>query len=118
MRVTIPEQLKPYLERLKGKGGWWLNGLHRFAPTKDFATQRVNRCLKKWCEDNKVDVFTFGAARHTWASLCRVDCKVDKSTVDDCLCHKGSFQITDIYAEKAWDLMQEANMKVLDLFEW
>lgn len=118
MKVTLPEELKPYLERLRGKGGWWLNEIHRFAPTKDFATARVNRCLKKWCEDNKVEVFTLGAARHTWASLCRVDCKVDKSTVDDCLCHKGSFAITDIYAEKAWDLMQEANQKVLDLFEW
>lgn len=118
MKVTLPEELKPYLERLRGKGGWWLNEIHRFAPTKDFATARVNRCLKKWCEDNKVEVFTLGAARHTWASLCRVDCKVDKSTVDDCLCHKGSFAITDIYAEKAWDLMQDANQKVLDLFEW
>lgn len=118
MRVTIPEQLKPYLERLQGKGGWWLNRLHEFASTKDFATARANRCLKRWCEENEVEVFTFGAARHTWASLCRVDCKVDKSTVDDCLCHKGSFQITDIYAEKAWDLMQEANMKVLELFTW
>ena len=118
MKVILPEQLRPYLERLKGRGGWWLNEIHRFAPTKDFATARVNRCLKKWCEMNKVEVFTLGAARHTWATLCRVDCKIDKSTVDDCLCHKGSFAITDIYAEKAWDLMQEANQKVLDLFEW
>ena len=118
MKVTLPEELRPYLERLKGRGGWWLNEIHRFASTKDFATARVNRCLKKWCEDNKVEVFTLGAARHTWASLCRVDCKVDKSTVDDCLCHKGSFAITDIYAEKAWNLMQEANQKVLDLFTW
>ena len=118
MRVTIPVQLKPYLERLKGSGGWWLNELHRFASTKDFATARVNRCLKRWCDDNGVKPFTFGAARHTWATLGRQDCKIDKSTIDDCLCHVGSFRITDIYAEKAWDLMQEANMKVLELFTW
>ena len=118
MRVAIPEQLKPYLERLKGTGGWWLNRLHEFASSKDFATARVNRCLKKWCEDNGVEVFTFYAARHTWASLCRNECKVDKSTIDDCLGHLGSFQVTDIYAEKAWDLMREANQKVLDLFTW
>ena len=115
MRVIIPEQLKPYLERLKGKGGWWLNRLHEFASSKDFATARVNRCLKKWCEDNEVEVFTFYAARHTFASLARKE-GVDKSTIDDCLGHKGSFQVADIYAEKAWGLMQEANRKVLDLF--
>lgn len=118
MKVTLPGQLKPYLERLKGEGGWWLNRLHDFASTKDFATARVNRCLKRWSEDNGVDCFTMGAARHTWASLARNVCKIDKSTVDDCLCHVGSFRITDIYAEKAWDLMQEANQRVLDLFTW
>ena len=117
MRVAIPEQLKPYLERLKGKGGWWLNRLHEFASTKDFATARVNRCLKKWCEDNDVEVFTFYAARHTFASLARKQ-GVDKSTIDDCLGHKGSFQVADIYAEKAWGLMQEANRKVLEMFTW
>lgn len=117
MRVAIPEQLKPYLERLKGKGGWWLNELHRFASSKDFASQRTNRCLKRWCEENGVDVFTFYAARHTWASLARRE-GVDKSTIDDALGHKGSFQVADIYAEKAWGLIRDANRKVLDLFTW
>lgn len=117
MRVAIPEQLKPYLERLKGKGGWWLNRLHEFASSKDFATARVNRCLRKWCEENEVEVFTFYAARHTWASLARKE-GVDKSTIDDCLGHRGSFQVADIYAEKAWNLIRDANQKVLALFTW
>ena len=118
MRVPLPGDLRCYLERLEGaKGGWWLNRLHEFASSKDFATARVNRCLRKWCEDNDVEVFTFYAARHTWASLARKE-GVDKATIDDALGHKGSFQIADIYAEKAWDLIQEANEKVLALFEW
>lgn len=117
MRVAIPEQLNPYLERLKGRGGWWLNRLHDFASTKDFATARVNRCLKAWCEDNGVEVFTFYAARHTWASLARKE-GVDKSTIDECLSHVGQHKLVDIYAEKAWGLMDEANRKVLDLFTW
>jgi hypothetical protein len=117
MRVRIPEQLQPYLERLKGKGGWWLNELHRFAGNKDFATHRTNHYLRKWCKENEVEEFTFYAARHTWASLARKQ-GVDKSTIDDCLGHKGQFQVADIYAERAWGLMQEANRKVLDLFTW
>lgn len=118
MRVSLPGDLRCYLERLEGaKGGWWLNRLHEFASSKDFATARVNRCLRKWCEDNGEEVFTFYAARHTWASLARKE-GVDKATIDDALGHKGSFQIADIYAEKAWELIQEANEKVLALFEW
>lgn len=117
MRISLPGEIEPFLGRLRGKGGWWLNRLHDFASSKDFATARVNRCLKKWCEDNGIDPFTFYAARHTWASLARKE-GVDKSTIDDCLGHKGSFQVADIYAEKAWGLMQDANRKVLDLFTW
>lgn len=117
MKVEIPDVLQPYIDRLRGKGGWWLNELHTFASSKDFATARVNRCLKKWCEMNDVKPFTFYAARHTWASLAR-SAGVDKSTISDCLGHKGSFEVTDIYAEKAWHLMTEANAKVLDLFTW
>jgi integrase len=77
----------------------------------------VNKHLKRWCEANDIEPFTFYAARHTWASLARKQ-GVDKSTIDDCLGHKGTFQVTDIYAERAWGLMQEANRKVLDLFTW
>ena len=117
MRVTIQPELSAVIERLKGEGGWWLNELHRFASSKDFCTARVNRCLKRWCEENGVVPFTFYAARHTFASLARMQ-GVDKSTLADCLGHIGDYKTTDIYAEKAWDLIQEANRKVLDLFTW
>ena len=117
MRVTIQPELAPVIERLKGEGGWWLNELHRFASTKDFCTARVNRCLKRWCEENGIESFTFYAARHTFASLARMQ-GVDKSTLADCLGHIGDYKTTDIYAEKAWDLIQEANRKVLELFTW
>lgn len=117
MKVTIPEELSGVLDRLTGQGGWWLNVLHSFASSKDFCTARVNRCLKQWCEDNDVPPFTFYAARHTFASLCR-KAGVDKSTVDDCLGHIGDYKATDIYAEKAWDLIQEANRKVIGMFVW
>ena len=117
MRISLPVEIEPFLARLRGNGGWWLNRLHEFASSKDFATARVNRCLKRWCEENGIPPFTFYAARHTFASLARKE-GVDKSTIDDCLGHKGSFQVADIYAEKAWGLMQEANGKVLALFTW
>ena len=87
------------------------------ARNKDYATAKVNDALKWWCEDNDVQPFTFYAARHTWASLAR-KAGVEKATIDECLCHKGDFTLTDIYAERSWDLMTEANRKVLDLFTW
>ncbi len=118
MKVILPGELSSVVERLKGQGGWWLNNLHSFASKKDYCTARVNKYLKRWCEDNGVKPFTFGAARHTWATIARKDCKIDKSNVDDCLCHIGDFKVTDIYAEKAWDLIQETNRRVIEMFNW
>lgn len=62
-------------------------------------------------------MFTFGAARHSWATLAR-RAGVEKATVDECLAHKGDFSVTDIYAERSWELMWQANRTVLDLFRW
>ena len=119
MRVEIPEELAPYIERLQAhmEHGWWLPTLHYIGHTKDLCTARVNRSLKRWCEQNDIPVFTFYAARHTWASLAR-KAGIEKATIDECLCHKGDFAMADIYAERSWELMTEANRKVLELFEW
>lgn len=119
MRVSIPSVLKPYIERLQdGSSGWWLPRLHSFAKDKDFATQRINRALRKWAEDNGIPPFTFYAARHTWASLAKSKAKVEKAIIDECLVHVGDFKLTDIYAERDWELINDANQKVLDLFTW
>lgn len=118
MRVEVPAELTPYIARLQEEGDtWWLPVLHRIGKSKDICTAMVNRALKKWCEDNDVPVFTFYAARHTWASVAR-KAGVEKATIDDCLCHKGDYALTDIYAEKSWELIRNANRTVIDLFNW
>lgn len=119
MRVDIPYVLHPYIQRLQAENnnGWWLPVLHQMGRTTDYCTGKVNNYLKRWCEENGVPAFTFYAARHTWASLAR-KAGVEKATIDECLVHKGTFDVTDIYAERSWELMQEANRKVLAMFEW
>lgn len=119
MRVQIPDVIQPFIKRLQAENckGWLLPVLHETSNSKDSCSTYVNRALKKWCEENETTVFTFYAARHTWASLAR-KAGVEKATIDECLAHKGEFDVTDIYAERSWDLLQEANRKVLELFEW
>lgn len=118
MRVRIPEELEPYISRLQShKGEWWLPTLHHLGSTKDLCTARVNRVMKRWCEANGITPFTFYAARHTWASLAR-KAGVEKAVVDECLCHVGDFRMADIYAERSWDIINDANRKVIDLFIW
>lgn len=118
MRVFVPDVLLPYIQRLqKGKSSWWLSVLHDFANTKDGVTVRINSKIRKWCESEGVPPFTFYAGRHSWATLAR-KAGVEKATIDECLCHKGDFDMADIYAERAWELMQDANERVLSLLLW
>lgn len=117
MRVEVPEVIAPYIKRLQDDDSrWWLPVLHKIG-TKDVCTTKTNKALKRWCLDNQIPEFTFYAARHTWASLAR-KAGIEKATISECLVHKGTFDVTDIYAERSWDLMQDANRKVLELFEW
>ena len=119
MRVTIPPEAAPYLERLKGDGEWWLNVLHEIGGGKDGCTHKVNIALRKWAERNGVEPFTFYAARKSWASIARSKAVgIEKARVDECLCHVGDFRMTDIYAERDFAAMDEANKKVLALLDF
>ena len=118
MRVTIPDEIKPLIASLQdGPRGWWLPALHRMAQTPDIATAKVNKGLARWCEDAGVDVFTYGAGRHSWASISRA-AGVEKATGDDAMAHKGEYSVFDIYAEKAWNLIDDALREVVGLFNW
>ena len=110
MRVKVPEEIYGRLDAL--------DRLHKMAGKDRYATAKVNKALARWCEDEGVPVFTFGAVRHTWATLARGKAGVEKATVDEGLCHIGDFPVTDIYAERDWDLINEGNAKVLALFKW
>lgn len=119
MVVRVPACVQARLRRLGEADGasWWLPALHALSDDKTFASQRVNRGLANWCAKNGVDRFTFYAARHTWATLAR-KAGVEKALVDECLCHVGDYALTDIYAERDWDLINGANDRVLALFRW
>lgn len=118
MRVTIPPEAAPYLERLTAGGGpYWLAALHAIPGDKDGATHKVNRALAGWAARQGVQPFTFYAARKTWASLAR-RAGVEKATIDECLCHIGDFPVADIYIERDWELLNAANRRAIALLRW
>lgn len=118
MRVTLPPQVCRYVAYLQGDGDWWLGKLHDLNPKEDQITSRVNRALKQWCIREGVEPFTFYAVRHSWATIARTKCGIDKATVDECLCHVGDMQVADIYIERDWAIMDKANTEVLALFDF
>lgn len=120
MRITIPECIKPYIERLQGgsKRQYWLSRLHDMCANSDRITPAVNYGLAKWCEQENVERFTFYALRKSWGTIARDEAGVEKSLVDEGLVHVGDYRMTDIYAKRPWSKINEANAKVLALFKW
>lgn len=119
MRIEIPECIRPFIERLQSprNGQCWLGRLHEVCSKSCRITPTVNYGLRKWCEERGVERFTFYALRKSWGTIAR-RIGVEKSLVDEGLTHVGDYRMTDIYAERPWDRINEANRKVLELFEW
>lgn len=118
MHVTLQPEVSEILGRLKGRGPYWLNALHRIAGRAEIVTPKVNAGLKRWAKRNGVDQFNFYSARKSWATYARNLCQIEKATIDEALAHKGDYALADIYIEKSWDHLNAANRKVLDLLTW
>lgn len=119
IRCEVSREIGPFLARLGAvaKSEWWLPVLHGAGKNASVSGQTVNRGLRSWCEKVGIEPFTFYACRHTWATLAR-RIGVEKATVDEALGHVGDFRVADIYAERDWERIAEANRKVLALFRW
>ena len=116
VEVDIDRRLAYHLSVLMGPGRWWLPALHTKSDYSEDARD-VNRHLRRWQLSEELPAFTFYAARHSFATIAR-GLGIEKATVDECLAHIGDFRIADIYAERNWERINEANRKVLDLFNW
>lgn len=77
----------------------------------------LSKGMKHLREATGISDITFYWARHTFATIARNKCKLDKDDIAEALNHvDGNHKITDIYIEKDWsivDKVQAAVMKFL-----
>jgi integrase len=80
----------------------------------------INTGLKKTGGKLGIDDLEYYAARHSWATIARsAAVGIDKATVHEALNHvDDQMKITDIYIDRDWSVIWEANRKVLGLFDW
>lgn len=118
MRVVVQPHIRGLLERIGARQkGLWLPELRWYTNDKDLCTQKMNASLRRWADREGVEQFTFYAARHTFATEAR-KLGIEKATIDDCLCHVGDYEIADIYIERNYDLMNEANARVVSCLDF
>ena len=118
MRVKIDSRVKFLADEYKGTGGKAFN-FHKKYTSYKILGENVNDGLQKFCKRIGYDEpLTLYSARHTWASVA-YKAGIDKGVINDCLCHVDrDMKVTDIYIDKDWSVLWEANRKVLDLFQW
>ncbi|MDR1407824.1 MAG: site-specific integrase [Tannerella sp.] len=80
----------------------------------------INIGLKEIGKKLGLENLEFYAARHSWATIaCSSLVGIDKQTVHEALNHVDEkMKVTDIYIDRDWNNVWNANKKVLALFDW
>lgn len=120
IQVKIEYCISSIIEKYRDSGNKKLFSFYRhYADSSNF-NRAINKGLKQIGEELNVEDLEFYAARHSWATLARSALVgIDKATVHEALNHvDGQMKVTDIYIDKDWSVIWEANKKVLALFDW
>lgn len=109
--IKVEPEVLPFFEKyLDRTDSDYLFNFHRHYSSPNTFNQALNKGLKSILPD-----LEFYAARHTWASIARNECGIDKFTVHKALNHVvDEMKITDRYIRKDWCDIDEANRKVID----
>lgn len=118
MRVKVPDCISLLLDKYKGR-----KQLFNFNKTHSdhiIFNRAINLGLKQIGAEIGIDDLEFYAARHSWATIARsAELNIDKATVHEALNHvDNEMKVTDIYINKDWSVIWNANERVLSLFDW
>ncbi len=118
MRVKLEGCIAALLEKYQDRTH--LFGFHKMYATPDTFNRAINIGLKLIGKEVGIDDLEFYAARHSWATIARsAEVGIDKATVHEALNHvDDAMKVTDIYIDRDWSVIWNANAKVLSLFDW
>lgn len=115
--VRIEPEIRALFAPFEG-GGYIIGKLRERFGSYDSLYRAVQVGMVAVADAIGADV-SFYSARHSWATIARNECRVDKWTVHEALSHAdGSTSIDDVYLAPDYSRAWEANRAVLDLFRW
>lgn len=110
IKVKIPPEIKPLMDQYKDPDGVRVFNFYKQYATKGAMNQNVNLGLKRIDKD-----LTFYAARHSWATIARNEVGIDKYVIHEALNHVDEkMKVTDVYLEKDWSVINDANRQVIN----
>ena len=121
MNIRIEPCIMPLMEKYRDEKQERMFSFYSHYATKETLQTAIQRGMKMIEEAIKpTRHITFYSARHSWATIARSSLlNIDKYTVHEALNHTDhKMKITDIYVERDWTTIWEANKRVLGLFDW
>lgn len=115
MQVIIPELTRPLVEKYADATRERIFDFYKKYSDKGTFNSALNKGLKQIGAALGIDDLEFYAARHSWATIARNDCRIDQYTVHAALNHvDDKMRVTDVYIAHDWGPINEANAAVLD----
>lgn len=113
MKVKLHPIIQPILDRYLDDE-LLLNFHRRYKNYIEF-NRAINIGLKEIQKELGLDKLQYYYARHSMATIAVNKAGIDKYTVNDMLCHTdSSMRVTDLYIEKDFTPMNEANYKLIE----
>ena len=118
MFLRVEECIRKIMDDYKDKERCF--DYHRRYSNPGTFTTALNQGLARWCNMHGQDAFTFYSARHSWATIGRSKrCNIDKGLITAGLCHvSDSHNSDDVYIRLDWEMVWDANAKILAVFDW
>ena len=120
MRVRLESPAAFLLDKYKDPYGKRMFNFYLLYANEKSFNRAINEGLKRVGEVIGIEGLTYYAARHSWATIARsAAVGIDKATVHEALNHVDKeMRVTDIFIDRDWSVIWNANKKVLDLFDW
>lgn len=113
MKILVDRRIMPIVEKYKGRERVF-NFYERFGDERTL-NRAINIGLKEVGVELGIENLQYYSARHSMATIAVNNVGINKYIVNDMLCHvDSSMRITDLYIEKDFAPINEANTKLLD----
>lgn len=115
IEIKVPSIILPLMKKYKGESRVF-DFYNRYTNASNF-NKHLNKGLNIIAKRLGVSKFDFYSARHTWASIARNKLGIDKYTIHEALNHVSDLDVTDIYIQKDFTNINNANAKVMDYIQ-
>ena len=117
--IFVPTAVMPLLEKYRDiTKNKIFNFYNSYANFKNF-NKAINKALKRVGKDIGVPGLIFYTARRTWATIAHNTAGISKDIIHEALNHSDpQMKVTDLYIDKDYRQVDEANEKVLNLFNF